>query len=138
VADQRSHLTESQRADLATLLAKFPQLFSGMLGLYPHRKVHLNVDLDAKPVYTRPYSVAHNHRELFRQELDRLVGEGVVDPCGATDWASPTFITPKKDGRVRWVSIPANSTSHSSPRLPAPPDPGHPCQAHWLRVLYQA
>jgi hypothetical protein len=104
VANQQTHLTPEQRADLAKLLSEFPQLFSGKLGLYPHRKVHLEVDPNAKPVYARPYSVAHNHQEMFRHEIDRLVEIGVLEPCGATDWAAPTFAVPKKDGGVRIVS----------------------------------
>jgi hypothetical protein len=28
----------------------------------------------------------------------------VLEPCGATNWAAPTFAVPEKDGRVRIVS----------------------------------
>ena len=39
-----------------------------------------------------------------KAELDRLVAIGVLEKCGRADWVSGTFIVPKKDNRVRWVS----------------------------------
>ena len=33
-----------------------------------------------------------------------MVDLGILDHQGASEWASPSFITPKKDGRVRWIS----------------------------------
>ena len=72
--------------------------------MYPHKKFHIDIDPDAKPVHARPYPIPRVHLATFIKELDHLVKIGVLAPQGASDWASPTFITPKEDGRVRWVS----------------------------------
>jgi hypothetical protein len=49
VAKQQIHLSTSQRQELAQLLARFPTLFSGKLGCFPNKNVHLELRPDAKP-----------------------------------------------------------------------------------------
>ena len=104
VVNGLTHLNTQQKADILTVLQKHQQMFDGSLGVYPHKKFHIEIDPNAKPVYSRPYAVPHIHLGTFKKELDHLVKIGVLKHQQDSEWASPTFITPKKDGRVRWVS----------------------------------
>jgi hypothetical protein len=42
--------------------------------------------------------------KTFKKELDHLVRIGVLAAQQESEWASPSFIIPKKDGKVRWIS----------------------------------
>ena len=104
VARQQSHLSERQQQQLADVLRKHTKLFSGKLGIFPKRQVHLELIPDAKPKSSRPYGVPRQHEAVFKEELNCLEEVGVLSRCGASEWLAGTFIIPKKDGRVRWIS----------------------------------
>jgi hypothetical protein len=102
---KQTHLNEVQNDDLKSIFRKHEKLFDGTLGVYPHKKVHIELHKDAKPVHSRAYHpVPKVHLDTFKKELLHLCKIGVLEPAGLSEWASPTFITPKKDGRVPWVS----------------------------------
>jgi hypothetical protein len=103
VADQQIHLSTSQRQELAQLLMQFPKLFSSKLGCFPHKKVHLELQANAKPFCCCLYPVPKHHDQLFKDELQRLCDIGVLERCGPSEWLSPSFIIAKKDSRVRWI-----------------------------------
>jgi hypothetical protein len=56
------------------------------------------------PRHARPYPVPVIHVETLKKELINLCEIGVLRPQVASKWSSPTFITPKKDGRIHWVT----------------------------------
>ena len=104
VVNNLKHLDKNQQQDLLAVLQRHASIFDGTLGTYPHKKFHIEIDPKAKPVYSRPYAVPRIHLSTFKKELEHLVQLGVLVPQKESEWASPTFIIPKKDGRVRWVS----------------------------------
>jgi hypothetical protein len=104
VVDQLTHLNEKQKQDLKVLLKDFTKLFKGTLGVYPHKKFHIDLVPGARPKHSQPYAIPHINLAAFKKELDRLVRLGVPSPQGASKWGSPTFVTPKKDNTVCWVS----------------------------------
>ena len=104
VVSKLTHLDQSQRDDLLIVLTRHVKIFDGTLGVYPHKRFHIEIDKDAKPVYARHYPIPRIHLSTFKKELDHLVKLGVLVHQQESEWASPTFIIPKKDGRVLWIS----------------------------------
>jgi hypothetical protein len=43
VVDQLTHLNEKQKQDLKVLLKDFTKLFNGTLGVYSHKKFHIDL-----------------------------------------------------------------------------------------------
>jgi hypothetical protein len=105
IAQGQKQLTPSQRDELLEeILLKFPTLFSGGLGKFNGEKIHLDLDPTVLSVVSRAYAVPERHKRIFKQQVDRLIQEGVLESGPQSAWIAGTFIIPKKDGRVRWVS----------------------------------
>ena len=57
VMKELTHLHAHQKADLLQVLQENDKMFDGTLGVYPHKKLHINIDPNAKPVHSRPYPI---------------------------------------------------------------------------------
>jgi hypothetical protein len=99
VINQLEHLDVQQKNDLKRVLNEHTKLFDTQ-GVYPHRKFHIDLVPEAVPKHSRPYAIPVIHLEAIKKELIHLVKIGVLSPQGASEWASLTFITPTKIGRV--------------------------------------
>ena len=104
VQDNCSHLATSQQQDLLKLLEEFEELFDGTLGDWQTEPISLKLKPDAKPYHGRPFPVARVHLDTLKKEVKRLEEIGVLKRQPTSEWASPTFIIPKKNKQVRFIS----------------------------------
>jgi hypothetical protein len=104
VIKRLTHLNAHQKADLLQVLQKNNEMFNGTLGVYPHKKVHIDIDPNAKPVHSRPYPVPWIHLKTFKKELNHLVRIGILAAQQESEWVSPSLIILKKNGRIHWIS----------------------------------
>jgi hypothetical protein len=104
VVKQQTHLSSTCQNELLVLLLQFTDLFSGKLGCYPHKESDLQLIPNATPKHHHAYPVPRAHEQTFRREIECLLSIGVLIRVGASEWASPTFIIPNKDGQVHSVS----------------------------------
>ena len=94
-----------QQTRLKTLLYTYESLFDGTLGTWNIDPVDLELKPGAKPYHARPYPIPQIHKEVTLNEIQRLESVGVLKRClEGSQWATPTFIVPKKEGTVRIVT----------------------------------
>ena len=104
VEENCSHLSTSQKRDLLKLLREFETLFDGTLGDWDTEPIHLRLKPGATPFHGRPFPIPRIHLETLKKEVARLEEIGVLKRQPDSEWASPTFIIPKKNKTVRFIS----------------------------------
>ena len=99
-----THLSSHQQNMLLELFSQYEELFSGKLGSVPGKPVSLKLKSNAKPFASRAYTVPKALEHIAKKEVYDLVDIGVLVEGISTEWVSPSFFRPKKDGKVRFVS----------------------------------
>jgi hypothetical protein len=80
VINQLNHLNSEQKEDLREVLMEHTKLFDATLGVYPHRKFHIDLVPGAIAKHARPYPVPVIHLSAFKKELLHLVKISVISP----------------------------------------------------------
>ena len=89
---------------LLHLLSKFPELFDGELETFNGPPIHLELIDHPTPVRSQAYPVPRSQLPVFKNELDHLVKIGVLEHAKWSKWIAGTFIVPKKDGCMQWIT----------------------------------
>ena len=104
IATSCTHLDSVKQQELKQILTKHETLFDGTLGTWKDELYDIELKPDAKPYHARSFPIPRVHEATLRHEVDRLVELGVLKRVNRSEWAAPTFIIPKKDGTVRFIS----------------------------------
>ena len=89
------HLSLADQNKVLDLLTKYEDLFDSTLGDWNTEPVSFDLKEDAS-YHGRAYPVPHAHKETLKKELNRLCELGVLEWQPKSEWASPSFIVPKK------------------------------------------
>ena len=98
------HLIKFQRVILLSCLKRYEYLFDGNIGEWTGPPVDIPLKDEANPYHARAFPILFIDIEALNIYLDRLVAIGLLTIINRSEWAAPSFIIPKKDGRVRFIS----------------------------------
>ena len=98
------YLDRAEQDKLLKLLKKYESVFDGTLGKWIGRPYNVDLRKDAVPYHAKPYSIPKSYEMTLKLEIERLCKLGVLRKINHSEWAAPTFIIPKKDGTVRFIS----------------------------------
>ncbi|CAF3826812.1 unnamed protein product, partial [Rotaria sp. Silwood1] len=91
-----------QRQQLQQILWKHGKLFDLRQPSIIKATVHHAIETGTHPpIYTSPYRVSYKDEQIQREEIDRLLKQGIIEES-KSPWSSPIVLVRKKDGSVRF------------------------------------
>ena len=79
-------------------------MFCGTLGNHPGSEYKIELLEGAKPYYAKQFPIPKIHEETMKTEVNRSVKIGVLQSKNNSKKAAPTFIIPKKNGTVYFIT----------------------------------
>lgn len=100
------HLNAEERANLQTLCAQYADVFyiEGEPLTFTNKIKHHIRTHDEIPVYTKSYRYPYVHRQEVRDQIAKMLEQGIIRPSDSA-WSSPIWVVPKKadaSGRQKW------------------------------------
>jgi len=75
----------------------FPTNFSNLKGLVGDLgMMKINLKPDAELVKQCPYRLNPKYKEKVREQLDKMLGTGIIEPIEEFKWVSPMVVQEKK------------------------------------------
>ena len=100
----QEQLNTKEQNQLLEVLQKILILYDGKLGKFTKYKVEIELKENAIPKAACAYPVANAHLNAFKEHLDKLVDQGVLEPAPRSQWIAGSFIIPKKDSSPCWLT----------------------------------
>ena len=104
VVNTCSHLSTNEQTMLLELLTEYEPLFDGTLGAWKTTPVSFELKEGAKPYHGRAFPIPKVHKETIMKEIKRLIELEVLEWQPESEWAAPSFIQPKKNKTVRFLT----------------------------------
>jgi hypothetical protein len=80
----------------------FPTTFSEMKGIVGDLgEMKIPLKPGAKPVRQRPYRLNPKYKEKVKEEIDRMLDAGIIEPMVESEWISPMVVQDKKTGGIK-------------------------------------
>jgi hypothetical protein len=105
VIENCKHLSTNQQKKLLQLLRKYELLFDGTLGDWRTKLFSFQLKEGASPYHNGAFPVPKIHEDTLIKEVERLCKQGVLEQQQASEWASPSFIIPKRKTPYNFLAI---------------------------------
>ena len=92
-------LNLEQQSELQELLRGYQDVFQNIPGR-TNMTQHNIVSGSASPVKLPPYRLPYAYRDTVKQELEKMLASGIIEPS-CSEWSAPIVLIKKKDGSLR-------------------------------------
>ena len=99
-----THLSSEEQDMLLDLLTNYELLFDGTLGAWKTLPVSFELKEGAKPYHGLGFPIPKAHKVMIMKEIKCLCKLGVLEWQPSSEWAAPSFIQPKKNKTIRFLT----------------------------------